>query len=748
MAEYDRSATGPLPVDAGPRRAENIFDMSPEDFRASLGELQALGHDTDALMRQYRARNSPFAPINNAAEAQAQGLADSGRRPVLGGLLSKPEGATGLDAIMGLEREGWRGLLGAGQQVGQAIDAPAAIFQGVVPESDRISEAVNVAGVTMGAGGASAGRGLLDYDPNTTRIFGGPKAQNADLGAMATARELLDIGEDAATVWRETGWMQGPDGQMRFEIDDRNIGLRTPADAEGIGGAMRDDARGILDGISERNTALKTQPDLFPTELRRANGDLRRTATAMRDEAGSNYGPEWSHQTLGQRAQYAVAGDLDQAYPELMRDIIVRSDQRMGGGSRGSYNSNNNSLELSNNLQSDDARRSTLLHELQHGIQTNEGFAGGGNQSIARGVQSQANADIGPLNERLANISNARAAAWDADNFDGVIAAEDEYRKVMAQREALSETATSDPFDIYQRYAGEVESRNVQERRNMTPEERRASPPWTTQDTPNESQILRFDTTAANASQSGGLLGAGLSEAQRQARDILDMRAAGNARSVTDDMMGRADDQYMFDNTPLPMDEASRLARADAGGFDTGTPLYHGTAQDFPAFDDRKAGTNDGGLWGRGHYLSTSQGTANSYALREGDGALLMPSIARTDNLMPVTTGQDLITRLPDGTNTRDLTGPNLDGARIKDIALESGNDGVAQFKPDGNIGDIVTFEPTNIRSRFARFDPEFSHLSNLSAANASPTAGLLASGAQEQDKPLPFMEMLRGLLR
>ena len=51
---------------------------------------------------------------------------------------------------------------------------------------------------------------------------------------------------------------------------------------------------------------------------------------------------------------------------------------------------------------------------------------------------------------------------------------------------------------------------------------------------------LRDDgIVSANASQSGGLLGAGLSEAQRQARDILDMRAAGRAGDVTDEMMAR-----------------------------------------------------------------------------------------------------------------------------------------------------------------------------------------------------------------
>jgi hypothetical protein len=154
MAENDRSATGPLPVDAGPRFAENILNMSPEDFRASLGEMQAMGLDTDELTRQYRARNSVFSGINSAAEAQQQGLLDRGRRSLLGGLLSKPEGALGMDALAGLEFEGLGGLLGAGQAVGQAIDAPAAAYQGLIPQSDVNMEALNTASMAMGAGTA------------------------------------------------------------------------------------------------------------------------------------------------------------------------------------------------------------------------------------------------------------------------------------------------------------------------------------------------------------------------------------------------------------------------------------------------------------------------------------------------------------------------------------------------------------------------------------------------------------------
>jgi hypothetical protein len=47
---------------------------------------------------------------------------------------------------------------------------------------------------------------------------------------------------------------------------------------------------------------------------------------------------------------------------------------------------------------------------------------------------------------------------------------------------------------------------------------------------------------------------------------------------------------------------------------------------------------------------------------------------------------------------------------------------------------DQITFdEGGRLRSRFARFDPEFSHLKNLTAANASPLVGLLTQGLSEK---------------
>lgn len=141
-----------------------------------------------------------------------------------------------------------------------------------------------------------------------------------------------------------------------------------------------------------------------------------------------------------------------------------------------------------------------------------------------------------------------------------------------------------------------------------------------------------------------------------------------------------------------------------------GCPLvvYHGTSADFEAFEHRYTGKHDRGLWGRGHYFSAFPCAPNSYAERQGCGARVIPAYISMKNPLVLQTGSDRIIRLPDGTNSRDLIGPNLDGAKIKDMALEAGNDGVLQVLPNGNIGDLVVYSPSQIKSVHNRgtFDP------------------------------------------
>jgi hypothetical protein len=137
---------------------------------------------------------------------------------------------------------------------------------------------------------------------------------------------------------------------------------------------------------------------------------------------------------------------------------------------------------------------------------------------------------------------------------------------------------------------------------------------------------------------------------------------------------------------------------AKAAGYDLG-PVFHGTISKFDTFDNKKTGRNDRGLWGLGHYFATSLERARSYADRQGDGARIIPAFISLKNPLVLKTGADLVTRLPDGTNTRDLVGQNLDGSKIKAIALEGNHDGVVQLRPNGEIGDLVVYSSNQIKS-------------------------------------------------
>lgn len=242
------------------------------------------------------------------------------------------------------------------------------------------------------------------------------------------------------------------------------------------------------------------------------------------------------------------------------------------------------------------------------------------------------------------------------------------------------------------------------------------------------------------ADESGGLVNAGLglptprNDAEAMARDILQLRAEGRAADVTDEMMAAADPQYMFYNTPLPMDYASRMARADNWPTPLTEDSIHGTlsGKDFTSFK------GDGRI-GQEVYVApnTDAGHKLSAQFSSGDQGRIMP--LRTPTPLDTSTLDDrlMFEQMMDDKN-------RLDDFRMKGGYRASGLPGWGDQWAIDTVGeagipalklherDWVTstavFDPRNIRSRFARFDPEFAHLRNLSAAVAAGLPlGLLA---------------------
>ena len=288
------------------------------------------------------------------------------------------------------------------------------------------------------------------------------------------------------------------------------------------------------------------------------------------------------------------------------------------------------------------------------------------------------------------------------------------------------------------------------------------------------------DITAANASKSTGLLTTAASEAQDMAKRILELRAEGRASEVTDEMMAQADPQYMFANTPLPMDEASRIARAEAAGFDVGSPVFHGGASGIKAMD---ADVSEGKDFDTGVWTTSDRYNANRYAGSRTEGApkindqqnwsiyddrgSVYPLLAKTSGYGETNFRGRNWGDAPEGAIIRGGGQPSQRISEVREdwrawpytseavrAARDTGRSGLVikdvvdigpNFPHKDHIGlgseisdDVVAIDPSTLRSRFARFDPEFAHLSNLSAANASPIGGLLAqSGANQQSGPV-----------
>lgn len=186
---------------------------------------------------------------------------------------------------------------------------------------------------------------------------------------------------------------------------------------------------------------------------------------------------------------------------------------------------------------------------------------------------------------------------------------------------------------------------------------------------------------------------------------------------------------------PLPMDFASRMARAEAMGYRL-KPVYHGTAtkdgQVFNAFDPASTGgRTSGSLAGReGVSVTPSPELASEFAQlaaqRSGGDPAVMPLLHRTSRPAALTL---------DGTER------NLEVAATLNDAFRSGRDAVVlrnYTSPEGQSGHtaVVLKEPNQLRSINAAFDPAKADSSDLMASRLLPfVLGLGGYYASSEDR-------------
>jgi hypothetical protein len=191
----------------------------------------------------------------------------------------------------------------------------------------------------------------------------------------------------------------------------------------------------------------------------------------------------------------------------------------------------------------------------------------------------------------------------------------------------------------------------------------------------------------------------------------------------------------------LPMDEASRMARAEEMGFDK--DVYHGTSVPEEITELRPSKT---GEFGPGVYTTDTASEAARYSDMNFPGIVsagwaelptdlrrhrprIMPLKIKLENPLRITDPDEFWKRFgKEGATDR----------AAQEAAIEAGYDGIIMTRPqmkwiEGSgsvptgktIEHQVVFDPKNIRSRFATFDPAQAGSASLIAGGA----GLLGAG-------------------
>lgn len=195
-------------------------------------------------------------------------------------------------------------------------------------------------------------------------------------------------------------------------------------------------------------------------------------------------------------------------------------------------------------------------------------------------------------------------------------------------------------------------------------------------------------------------------------------RAADPSLStLSDDLAARA-------TVGLPMDEASRMARADEmfpGQY------YHATSGDVGEFELARAGQRFGQPDHRAVFMTPDEANASFWA-GTGPGANVMPLRVDTSDIYPMRIDDPYFNS---HTMTNELQRAAQNNA---DVALAPGIVEGMQSPVD----QLAVMNPARIRSRFARFDPALRDSANI-LASAGALLGLGAGvGGMNFGEPTP----------
>lgn len=316
---------------------------------------------------------------------------------------------------------------------------------------------------------------------------------------LATAKQMTAEGKDAKVIKLATGWELGGDGKWRMEMPDAVFTTR----AKLPDGAEYD--RTLWDVVNTTNGKLSEY--VVADEIFEAYPELKDyhfQIGQMPSGVGGSFNPDTKTIYINQLGLTSALKMVDDAQARLSDETLTAAERK----------SAQHSVDLWTE-QIFSMINETLVHEVQHAIQHIEGFATGSNvrhfidhpeydpkrlekvsyysekfesarQNLEKYPELKKMVDrYVELEDVLFSDDNVQVdeAAIDAEmdqikaHFESIgkrellmdyISGRDNYKmaKDAAEKHKL------DPVESYRRTAGEVEARNVQERMDMTMEER------------------------------------------------------------------------------------------------------------------------------------------------------------------------------------------------------------------------------------------------------------------------------------
>lgn len=162
---------------------------------------------------------------------------------------------------------------------------------------------------------------LKKKHPNLYQMAG-ERAETAMISRLQKAESMEREAASSEEIWKETGWMRGPDHKWRFEIPDNLDKIDFPKDGK----------THTLGEIYDNPALYEAYPELVQKTVR-------------------------------------------------MEDTKSGKDKRTRGAY--GYVAEDGSIVIDNSIPADEAK-TALVHEIQHSIQAIEGFSRGGNKEMAK----------------------------------------------------------------------------------------------------------------------------------------------------------------------------------------------------------------------------------------------------------------------------------------------------------------------------------------------------------------------------